>query len=41
MRELGRKGKTMRIGEVTKERAEELANQLLGARKLIKKDEHG
>lgn len=31
----------MRIGEVTKEKAEELANQLLGTRKLIKKDEHG
>lgn len=41
MREPGRKGKTMRIGEVTKEKAEELANQLLGTRKLIKKDEHG
>lgn len=31
----------MRIGEVTKEKAEGLANQLLGTRKLIKKDEHG
>lgn len=41
MREPGRKRKTMRIGEVTKERAEGLADQLLGTRKLIKKDEYG